>query len=231
MLTKRAGNERGHTEIGWLDSYHSFSFDRYHDPRFMNFRSLRVLNEDWVSPGAGFPTHPHRDMEIITYVLEGSLHHSDSMGNGSPIRPGEVQRMSAGTGVTHSEFNGSKQDGVHLLQIWLMPERTGLEPGYEQKNFSGKLKEQGWTLVGSRDAREDSVRIHQDVDLYAARLRADETAGHRFDGGRHGWLQVARGVVEAGQRFVAGDAAMISQEREITVQAEEEAEALLFDLA
>src|SRR5687768_10210963 len=164
MIQIRIGADRGHANHGWLDTYHTFSFDSYYDPRFMGFRHLRVMNEDRVAPGAGFPTHPHRDMEIITYILEGALEHKDSMGTGSVIRPGEVQRMSAGTGVTHSEYNPSKSEGVHLLQIWILPERKGIEPSYEQKTFDrnelkGRLK-----LVASKDARDGAVKIHQDAE-------------------------------------------------------------------
>src|SRR5262245_5659987 len=193
VITLRKSNNRGHANHGWLDSHHTFSFADYYDPRHMGFRALRVINEDRVAPGAGFPTHPHRDMEIISYVLEGGLEHKDSMGTGSVIRPGDVQRMSAGTGVTHSEYNASKSELVHFLQIWLLPEQRNIKPSYEQKTFSADDKRKKLRLVGSRDGRDGSVTIHQDVDLYATRLEAGEALRHDLKPGRHAWVHVARG--------------------------------------
>ena len=235
MITVRPSEARGHTRMGWLDSWHSFSFDQYCDPAHMSFRSLRVINEDWVAPGAGFPMHPHRDMEIITYILEGALEHKDSMGNGSLIRPGEVQRMTAGTGVLHSEFNSSKDQRVHLLQIWILPEQLGLQPGYEQKAFPRQSLEGVWRLIAARDGRDGAVTIHQDADLFASRLRAGETLTHPFRPGRHGWLQVADGALELdGTSLHAGDGAAISGQASITLSVASggpAAELLLFDLA
>lgn len=232
MVTLRPGQERGHTQFDWLDSWHTFSFDRYYDPKHMSFRHLRVLNEDRVAPGGGFPTHPHRDMEIVTYVLEGALQHSDSMGNGSAIKPGEVQRMSAGTGITHSEYNQSQSEPVHLLQIWILPERRGLVPSYEQRAFAIGEDSGALRLVASPDGRQGTVTIHQDVELFAGRLKAGETASHRLQPGRHGWVQVARGKVEVnGVVLEAGDGAAVSQEETVKLEASQPAEVLLFDLA
>ena len=234
MITLRPAQERGHFNHGWLDTYHSFSFDQYHDPKHMGFRTLRVINEDRVESGKGFGMHPHRDMEIITYVLEGELAHQDSMGNGSAIRPGEVQRMSAGTGVLHSEFNHSPEQPVHLLQIWLLPEQRGLQPSYEQKAFPAEEKLNRLRLVAARDARDGAVAIHQDAELYSALL--DDGAGvtHPLRPGRHAWIQVARGAVTVnGTRLGAGDGAAISNEAEIVITGaagSERAEILLFDL-
>ena len=231
-MTIRKAGERGHFQHGWLDTYHTFSFADYHDPRWMGFRSLRVINEDRVAPGQGFPTHPHRDMEILTYVLEGGLRHRDSMGNGEVIRPGEVQRMAAGTGVTHSEFNDSKTEPVHLLQIWIVPERKGLVPGYEQKFFADAEKRGRLRLVASPEASDGSVKIHQDVRLYASLLGAGEEVTHRLAAGRAAWVQVARGSVTLnGQRLDQGDAAAISDEATVKLAGVKEAEVLLFDLA
>src|SRR5213593_2782593 len=216
MITIRKSEERGHFDLGWLDTYHTFSFDRYHDPAHMHFRSLRVINEDRVQPGQGFPTHSHRDMEIITYILQGALEHRDSMGNGSVIRPGDVQRMSAGTGVTHSEFNASKTEPVHLLQIWMFPERKGMKPSYEQKMFSEADKRSRLRLVASPDGRDGSVTIHQDNEMYATVLRKGETVRHELKPERHAWVQVARGSVKLnGQELAEGDGAAISEEKAI----------------
>jgi redox-sensitive bicupin YhaK (pirin superfamily) len=234
MITVRPGKERGHANHGWLDTYHTFSFDTYHDPRHMGFRSLRVINEDVVEPGRGFPTHGHRDMEIITYVLAGALAHKDSMGNGSTIRPGDVQRMSAGTGVRHSEFNHSDSEAVHLLQIWILPDAEGLKPSYEQKRFENEDKNGRLRLIAAPNAGDGAVTIHQDARLYAARLGGGVTVRHDFKPGRHGWLQVAGGAVTInGVALRAGDGAAISGERaiEITGQDGAESEVLLFDLA
>jgi hypothetical protein len=230
MITPRRSAERGHFDFGWLDTYHTFSFGDYFDKRFMGFRALRVINEDRVAPGQGFPTHPHRDMEIITVILEGSLQHKDNMGNGTVIRPGEVQRMTAGTGVTHSEFNPDPKRPVHLLQIWILPEKPGLTPGYEQKAFdvSGKP-----VLIASRDGREGSVRVHQDVSLYAATLAKDASALLTLaDEGRAAWLQVARGsITVSGVKLDAGDGAAFEEESAIKIHAAEASEVLFFDLA
>ena len=229
MIEIRHRNERGHFDHGWLNTYHTFSFDRYYDPRHMGFRALRVINEDRVAPGRGFGTHPHRDMEIITYILEGALEHKDSMGTGSIIRPGEIQRMSAGTGVTHSEFNPSRTEPVHLLQIWVLPEATGIKPSYEQKQFNrdnmrGKLR-----LIAAREPVEDAVKIHQDVRLFATVLEG-ETVEYDLGQGRYVWLQVARGSMEFnGTPLQAGDGAAISEEQHIELEGH--GEALVFDLA
>ena len=232
MITRRPSQERGHTQHGWLDSYHTFSFADYHDPRHMGFRTLRVINEDRVQPGKGFGTHPHRDMEIISYVLEGALAHKDSLGTGSVIRPGEVQRMSAGTGVTHSEFNSSQTELVHFLQIWILPERTGLPPGYEQRAFPTAEKQGELRLVASRDGREGSVTIHQAVDLYASLLAPGEVVTHPLSRGRHAWVQVARGSIMLNDSpLSAGDGAAVSDETRLTVTATDQAEVLLLDLA
>ena len=231
MIVKRPAAERGHFDHGWLDTSHTFSFADYHDPARMGFRSLRVINEDRVAPGKGFGTHSHRDMEIITYVLEGTLAHADSMGNRSTIVPGDVQRMSAGTGVTHSEFNGQRDRPVHFLQIWLLPDRRGLAPGYEQKAIPEAEERGVLRLVASRDGREGSVTIHQDADLYASRLLPGERVKHALAEGRHAWLQMVSGRVELnGTALGAGDGAAVSQETGLEVVALEPAHFLLFDL-
>ena len=232
MITIRPSDERGVAEFGWLKSRHTFSFGHYYDPRHMGFRSLRVINDDWVAPGAGFDTHGHRDMEIVTYVLEGALEHKDSLGAGSVIRPGEVQRMTAGTGIMHSEFNHSKSEFVHLLQIWIEPERTGLAPGYEQREFALDERRRTLRLVASRDGRDGSVTIHQDAALYAAVLAADESVSHELAPGRHAWLHVARGAANLnGHALVEGDGAGVSDESRLDITAQPDAEILLFDLA
>ncbi|HWP83672.1 MAG TPA: pirin family protein [Terriglobia bacterium] len=235
MITIRPSEQRGRTQTGWLDSRHSFSFDQYFDPRHMRFRSLRVINEDWVAPGAGFPMHPHRDMEIITYILQGALQHRDSMGNGSVIRPGDVQRMTAGTGVLHSEFNASQDEPVHLLQIWIVPEKRGLQPGYEQKSFAKETKEGAWRLLAAPDGSEGALTIHQDAKLLAARLPADSELRYELRPGRHAWLQVADGAVGLdGHELRAGDGAAISEQAVFTLRVSRDApaaEVLLFDLA
>ena len=232
MITVRKSEERGHFDLGWLDTYHTFSFDRYYDPSHMAFRSLRVINEDRVQPGRGFPTHSHRDMEIITYILEGALEHKDSMGNGSVIRPGDVQRMSAGTGVAHSEKNPSPDEPVHLLQIWILPEREGLPPGYEQIHFAPEDLDGRLRLIASDGGANGSVRIHQDVRLYAARLEAGKSVTHQLAPGRHAWVQVARGALTLNNKSLKqGDGASASNESELTLVANEPAEILLFDLA
>jgi len=231
MIDIRRSAERGGGDFGWLKTQHSFSFDTYHDPRFMGFRSLRVINEDWVQAGHGFPMHPHRDMEIITYVLDGAIQHQDSMGNGSIIRPGDGQRMSAGTGVRHSEANASKTEAAHLLQIWILPDRRGHEPGYEQKAFPEAEKCGRLRLIASPDGVDGSVTIHQDAKLYASLLNPGQAVKHELGKGRHVWLQVARGAVELnGQSLNQGDGAAISDEPQLTVKATKDAEVLLFDL-
>lgn len=232
MIRIRKSDERGHFHHGWLDTYHTFSFDQYYDPNFMGFRSLRVINEDRVQPGMGFPTHPHRDMEILTYPLEGALQHRDSMGTGSIIRPGELQRMSAGTGITHSEFNASRTEPVHLLQIWLLPERKGLKPSYEQKAFPEAERRGRLRLVASQDGRDGSLTVHQDVSLYAGLLEPGQKVTHRLEPSRSAWVQVARGKVHLnGSALEAGDGAAISKQQEIELGSEDAAEILLFDLA
>ncbi|HEY9910017.1 MAG TPA: pirin family protein [Thermosynechococcaceae cyanobacterium] len=232
MITIRSAQDRGIANFGWLDSRHTFSFGNYHDPNHMGFADLRVINEDKVTPGQGFGTHGHRDMEIISYVLEGALEHKDSIGTGSIIRPGDVQRMSAGTGIRHSEFNASKTDPVHFLQIWILPEQEGIAPGYEQKTFTEEEKRGTLRLVGSRDGRDGSITIHQNVELYAALLQDSETVNHTLAEGRVAWLQVVRGAVQLNnQPLTAGDGAAIAQESQITLQgASEDAEVLLFDM-
>jgi redox-sensitive bicupin YhaK (pirin superfamily) len=232
MITIRPAEERGHASHGWLDTYHTFSFADYHDPEHAGFRHLRVINDDRVAPGMGFGMHPHRDMEILTYVLEGALAHKDSMGNGSVIRPGVVQRMSAGTGVTHSEFNASQTDPVHLLQIWVFPEKKGLPPGYEEREFPEAEQRGRLRLIASRDGREGSARWNQDADLYATLLSPGETASHPLKPGRHAWVHVARGAVTLnGHALKAGDGAAISEEEGVAIRADAETEVLLFDLA
>ncbi|MBV8516341.1 MAG: pirin family protein [Acidobacteria bacterium] len=230
MITVRRADERGHFDHGWLNTYHTFSFADYHDPRFMGFRSLRVINEDRVKAGVGFGTHGHRDMEILSYVLEGTLAHRDSMGNGSAIRPGDVQRMSAGTGVLHSEMNPSEDEGVHFLQIWILPERRGLTPGYEEKHFDENARHNTLRLVASPDGRDGSVTIHQNVSVYSTLLDGDASVTHAFAPNRAGWLQVARGEVDVnGTTLRAGDGAAIEDEASVTIVGRG-AEALLFDL-
>jgi quercetin 2,3-dioxygenase len=232
MIAVRPAAERGIANFGWLDSRHSFSFGHYYDPKHMGFGPLRVINEDRVRPGAGFDTHGHSDMEIISYVLEGALEHKDSIGTGSVIRPGDVQRMSAGSGIRHSEFNPSNSEPVHFLQIWLLPNEEGLTPSYEQKTFADGEKRGRLRLVASRDGRDGSVRIHQDADLYASLLDKDEAVTHALAAGRHGWIQVVRGAVEVnGQSLRAGDGAAASELPALTVTATADgSEFLLFDL-
>lgn len=233
MIRLRLGKDRGHFQHGWLDTYHTFSFDRYHDPNHMGFRALRVINEDRIAPSRGFGMHPHKDMEILTFVFEGELSHQDSLGNGSAIGPHDVQRMTAGTGVTHSEFNQSKTNPVHLLQVWLVPEKIGLPPGYEQKPFSPQEKHNRLRLVVSQDFAEGSVRIHQDARVYASLLDEANTLDHRFEPGRHGWLQVIGGSVDLnGELMNAGDGAAVWEERSLRITGKaQRSEFLLFDLA
>ncbi len=234
MIQVRRAKERGHANHGWLDTYHTFSFADYYDPRFMGFRSLRVINEDWVKPGYGFPTHPHRDMEIITYVLEGSLEHKDSMGTGSVIRPGEVQKMSAGTGVRHSEFNHSDKEPVHLYQIWILPEKEGIKPMYEQKTIPAEERKGKLRLIASPQGNGNgAVKLFQDVELFATELSAGESVEHQLTPGRYAWVQVARGsILLNGQELKIGDGAAVAQETALQLSAGQDgAEALLFDLA
>jgi len=232
MITVRKSEERGGGHYGWLNTKHTFSFSDYQDPRWMGFRSLRVMNEDYVAPASGFPTHPHSDMEIITYVLGGKLEHKDSLGTGSVILPGDGQRMTAGRGIRHSEYNPSKSEQVHLYQIWILPEKKGLEPSYEQKSFPTEEKHGKLRLIASPDGKDGSVKINQDARLYVSLLGAGDEVAHSFGKNRHGWLQVAKGSVELnGKRLQRGDGAAISDEQKLNVKGIEESEVLLFDLA
>ncbi len=231
-MTIRRANERGHADHGWLLSFHTFSFADYHDPKHMGFRSLRVINEDRVQPGKGFGTHPHRDMEIISYVLEGALEHRDSMGNGSIIRPGDVQRMSAGTGVTHSEFNASKHELVHFLQIWIVPERQGLQPSYQEKHFADEERRGKLRVVASRDGIEGSITVHQDVRLQVGLFGAGEHTSFDILPGRHAWVHVARGAALLdGIRLDAGDAAAMNAVGGHELHGVDDSEVLVFDLS
>lgn len=232
MIIVRPKDERGVANFGWLDSRHTFSFGHYYDPRHMGFASLRVINEDKVLPAKGFGTHGHRDMEIISYVLSGELEHRDSMGNGSVIRPGDIQRMSAGTGVRHSEFNASDANPLHFLQIWIMPEQRGLKPSYEEKNFS-TIQQGALTLVGSSDGRENSVTIHQDVNLYLGSLEQSDRLTYQIDEDRSVWIQVTKGEVKLNERLLqAGDGAAIVDESKIALAGNtSDSEILLFDMA
>ena len=231
MLTVRKAEERGHANHGWLDTYHTFSFADYHDPREMGYGPLRVINDDKVQPGQGFGTHGHRDMEIITYVLEGALEHKDSMGNGSVIRPGDVQRMSAGTGVRHSEFNPSRNEGVHLLQIWIEPKITGVKPSYEEKQFGPAEKKGQLRLIASPDGREGSVTIHQDARVYVALLDGKDAVAHQLAPERRAYVHIARGAVKVnGIVLKGGDGAKIAGESKLEFSGEKQAELLLFDL-
>ena len=232
MITIRPANKRGGGNHGWLNTKHTFSFADYRDPRWMGFRALRVMNEDRVAPNSGFPAHPHRDMEIITYVLAGKLEHKDSLGTGSVILPGDGQRMSAGSGIRHSEFNPSPNESVHFLQIWMQPEKAALPPSYEQKSFSEEEKRGKLRVIASRDAKDGSVKINQDASLYVTLLKPGEEVSHEFAPGRFGWLQVARGTVELnGKKLSQGDGAAISDEKKLTIKGAQDAEVLLFDLA
>ncbi|MEM1414832.1 MAG: pirin family protein [Myxococcota bacterium] len=232
MMTIRRSDERGDANHGWLRSKHTFSFANYYDPRHMGFRSLRVINEDRVAAGAGFPTHPHRDMEIISYVLDGALEHKDTIGTGSVIRPGDVQRMTAGSGIAHSEFNHSKEEGVHFLQIWVLPNQRYLDPSYEQKAFPREEKLNKLRLVASPDGRDDSVVLHQDAELYVSLLDADAEVTHTPQPGHGVWVQVVRGAVALdGERLEAGDGASLEDTGALTLKGLEDAEVLVFDLA
>lgn len=232
MISVRHSKDRGHFNFGWLDTRHTFSFGEYHDSEQMQFRSLRVINEDWVQPGQGFGTHPHRDMEILTWVLEGALEHKDSLGSGDVIRPGELQRMSAGTGILHSEFNASATEPVHLLQIWILPEAKGLAPRYGQTEFPAEGRHNNSQLVASRSGREGSLDIHQDVELRVADLDPGTTLDYPLAAGRSAWIQVARGSLTVnGVALRAGDGAAIADETTLSISAAEPSQALLFDLA
>ena len=232
MITTRPARERGHADHGWLSTWHTFSFADYYDPAFMGFRDLRVINEDFVQPGRGFGTHAHRDMEILTCVLDGALQHRDSMGNGSVIHPGDVQRLTAGSGITHSEFNPSDAQPVHLLQIWILPDTLGLAPEYEQRTFADDEKKGRLRVIASRDGRDGSVRMHQDVDLYAALLRPGEEVAAALDAERHAWVQVARGEIAVnGKHLESGDGAAVDKETRLVLRGVRPAEVLLFDLA
>lgn len=230
MRMIRGANERGHAEHGWLDTYHTFSFADYYDPQWMGFRMLRVINDDLVMPGRGFGQHPHRDMEIITYVLSGALEHKDSMGNGRIIRPGEVQYMAAGTGIQHSEFNPSWDEAVHLLQIWIMPDRKGVTPRYAEKSLVNAPKGR-FNLAASKSGRDNSIAINQDADLYVARLDRGESVSHALKPGRHAWVHVAEGeVISNGETLKTGDAVGLSDERMLELTAAKPSQVLLFDL-
>jgi quercetin 2,3-dioxygenase len=232
MIQIRKSGERGHANHGWLDTHFTFSFADYYDPACVHFRTLRVMNDDRVAGGGGFPMHPHRDMEIVTYVLEGALEHRDSMGNGSVIQPGDVQYMGAGTGVTHSEFNASQTEPVHLYQIWMFPEKQGLKPAYGQKHFSETEKRGKLRLLVSPDGRDGSLKIRQDNELYASLLRKDETVKHDLEPDRHAYVQVARGSVTVnGNQLDEGDGAAISEVKALELTGIKDAEVLLFDLA
>ena len=232
MIQIRKSTDRGHADHGWLDTYHTFSFGSYQDAQHSRFRTLRVMNEDWVAPGQGFGTHPHNDMEIVTYVLEGALEHKDSMGHGEVLRPGEFQRMTAGTGITHSEFNPSATEPTHLYQIWLFPERKGLEPSYEQKQFAESGRNNRLQLVASREAADGSLRIHQDARIYLSQLDTGREITVTLPSGRHAWLQVLRGSVTLnGQALQTSDGAAVSDESHLQIQATSTAEIMLFELA
>lgn len=231
MMTIRKASERGHANFGWLDSWHTFSFGSYYDPKHMGFSDLRVINDDRVRGGEGFPSHSHRDMEILSYVLEGALAHKDSTGSGGVIRYGDVQRMSAGAGVTHSEMNGSRDEPVHFLQIWLMPERGGLPASYEEKHFTPDDKRGGFRLIASREGADGSLTIHQDARVYAAIVDKGQEVVHQFPRGRSGWLHVARGrVMVNGRELTTGDGAALTEEASVVVAGAEPSEVLLFDL-
>jgi quercetin 2,3-dioxygenase len=232
MIAIRRAADRGHADHGWLKTHHTFSFSSYRDPSHVHFRALRVMNEDFVAPGQGFGTHPHENMEIVTYVLQGALEHRDSMGNGEVLRPGEFQRMSAGTGITHSEFNPSPTEPVHLYQIWLFPDREGIEPSYEQKRFDEVERHNRLRLVASPDAADGSLQIHQDTRIFLSSLDAGKQVTHGLGVGRHAWLQVLRGKVAVnGEALETSDEAAVSEESALEIEAKVDAEVMLFDLA
>lgn len=231
MIRVRRASERGHFDHGWLKTYHTFSFADYYDPALMGFRVLRVMNEDWVAPGQGFGMHPHRDMEIVTVVLEGALAHRDSLGTGSVIRPGDVQRMTAGTGLRHSEFNASDAETVHLYQVWILPDRKGHTPGYEQRSFADSGKSGEFLLVASPDGQDQSLTIQQDARIFLAKLDDNQQIERSIAPGRHAWLQVLHGTVaQNGQNLVAGDGAAVSDERQLKIVGGEGSQVMLFDL-
>ena len=231
MITVRPSKDRGSAKYSWLDSRHTFSFGDYYDPKHMGFGDLRVINEDRVAPGGGFPTHSHRDMEIVTYVLEGAVAHKDSTGTSSIIKAGDVQRMSAGTGISHSEYNASQTEPVHFLQIWLIPNQTGLQPGYEQRSFALRNNSGSWVLAASRDGRDGSVKIHQDADLYLAALSQGRQSSYRLKPGRQSWVQITRGAATLNDiPLSAGDGASVSKEESLEIASSEGSEVLLFDL-
>jgi hypothetical protein len=232
MITVRKSEDRGHANHGWLNSYHSFSFANYYDPQHMGFRSLRVINEDTIDPGSGFPTHPHRDMEIITYVVSGAVAHKDSIGNIETVGAGGIQRFSAGTGITHSEFNPSNTEALHLLQIWILPEQQGITPSYEQKEFPSATKHGQWRVLANRDATDGAVKLHQDAALYATILEPGERRTYALKSDRHAWVQVVQGDITLNGRTLSkGDAAALSNETTLDFEASTDAEMLLFDLA
>ena len=232
MITLRRSGERGATKIGWLDSRHSFSFGDYNDPGFISFGALRVINEDWISGGAGFPPHPHRDMEIVTYILEGALQHKDSSGGGGVIRPGEIQRMSAGSGVVHAESNASHERRCHLLQIWITPSRPGIEPSHEQKTIDIAAITNKFARIAGPDPQPNEVRLVQDAEIWVTRLDVDNEAIHALAHGRRAWIQVAKGEVALGEEILkAGDGAAVTDQDQITVRSHAPSEVLLFDLA
>ena len=232
MITVRRSAERGTTKIGWLDSKHSFSFADYSDPEFENFGALRVINEDWIAAGAGFPPHPHRDMEIVTYILEGALQHKDSSGGGGVIRPGEIQRMSAGSGVVHAEFNASQQLPCHLLQIWIMPSRKGIDPSYEQKAMDVEAITNKFARIAGPDPQPNEIRLVQDAEIWAARLDRETEAIRSLAPGRRAWVQVAKGEITLGDETLrAGDAAAVTDQEQVTICSNAPSEVLLFDLA
>ena len=232
MLTVRKAEDRGHANHGWLNSYHSFSFANYYDPQHMGFRSLRVINEDTIAPGAGFPTHPHRDMEIITYVVSGAVAHKDSIGNTATIGASGIQRFSAGTGIAHSEFNPSNAESLHLLQIWILPEQQGLTPSYEQKEFPSETKRGQWRVLANHDATDGAVKLHQDAALYATLLEPGEQREYTLSADRHAWVQLVHGAITLnGATLDKGDAVAISNETKLVFEASTDAEILLFDLA
>ena len=232
MITVRPANDRGKTQTSWLQSLHTFSFNRYYDPRYTGFRNLLVINEDSVAPGQGFGTHSHSDMEILSYVVEGALEHRDSAGGSGVIRPNELQRMSAGTGVSHSEFNASDTEPVHFLQIWIQPEREGLKPGYEQRTFPEQERRGRMRLIASREGSDESVTIHQDVKVFDALLTSGDELSYQLDGDRHAWIQVIKGAVKVnGTALHVGDGAAVSEEQSLTINASEAAEIMIFDLA
>lgn len=231
MFKVRKSNQRGHFNHGWLNTFHTFSFGEYFDPEHMGFRNLRVINEDFVKPGQGFPTHGHKNMEIITYIIEGALEHKDSMGNNSVIRPGEVQRMTAGKGVLHSEFNPSATESVHLLQIWILPNQERLSPGYEQKMFSFESRKNNLKCVASKESKDGSVKINQDVEIFATQLEKGKKIQCHLSKGGYGWLQLIKGVVQVeGNALMAGDGLQIENEKSFTIVSEDHSEFLLFDL-